>query len=366
MKRYKRWTCLIIISFLLIALAGCREQAVPDFEDHPTTETSGSSDVPAADTSWLVGIWENYSRYDDNECSSLIVRTILLYENGKGEILDAVLVSWNDQTGEECEPSEATKETLRTDTIAYTLEGDRLSITYLENDEEDYPDYTVVYTVTSSDDGMMTWDPVDESTYERLLFVNMDLNLLADIVNLCDVFNIQCRLFDPDAPVTPDNTEDTKEPEPATPEEDKPDAGWLKGSWSTVTYEKDTEHGDLMETVNEISFGFGADGSGSINARGWVRFAGEAWQPGGMGYAESYFDYILDGNMLTIIHTGNEFNIYPEEERKTEVYTVTRNQDGSITWIPAEGGESRVYRKIESDLPMEELLTIFDIDLPEA
>lgn len=157
----------------------------------------------------------------------------------------------------------------------------------------------------------------------------------------------------------PDNTEDSTEY--VTEDNSPSDTDWLKGDWTTVVRVDDREYGVATAFVTEITYGFGKDGTGAINDRAWIS-PGAEWKVAGKGYVETYFIYTLEGDTLTITHTGSEFGEYPEEEIETNVYTVIRNQDGSITWVPAEGGEGIIFRQVEHDLTVEELLLLFGLN----
>jgi len=147
----------------------------------------------------------------------------------------------------------------------------------------------------------------------------------------------------PDTEKAPDSTGSSENSD--SPDVLPSDTEWLKGDWTTMIWEDNSAYGDPTTFVTEITYSFGKDGTGSINDRAWISRPGAEWEIAGKGYVETYFIYTLEGDTLTITHTGSEFGEYPEEEIETDVYTVIRNQDGSITWVPVEGGESRIYRQ---------------------
>ena len=140
------------------------------------------------------------------------------------------------------------------------------------------------------------------------------------------------------------------------------DGSWVPGNWTSVVRSDDREHGEVFTIVTKITYDFRADGTGSINDYGWCAISGGEWEVAGMGYVETYFAYTLEGDTLTITHTGSEFGDYPEDEQNTRVYTVSRNQDGSITWTNAETEESRIYRKVDHTLSVTDLLLLFELD----
>ena len=142
--------------------------------------------------------------------------------------------------------------------------------------------------------------------------------------------------------------------------EDDPD--WIVGNWTTVVREDDREHGEVMSIVTEFTYTFLADGNGCINDSAWISHPGTDWEIAGKGYVETYFAYTLEGNILTITHTGNEFEEYPEEEQETIRYTIVRNADGTVIWAPEDGGNSRTHRKGTYDLPVEDLLILYGLN----
>ena len=141
------------------------------------------------------------------------------------------------------------------------------------------------------------------------------------------------------------------------------DTDWFPGNWTTVVCDGLGKPGEIMYFVNEITYSFSPDGTGTINDMGWVGNPGSGWEVAGMGFVETYFSYTLEGDTIIITHTGSEFEEYPEQDRETNFYTIVRNDDGSVTWIDEIRKDSKIYRQKVSYQTVDELLELFGLAL---
>ncbi len=259
--------CLILASFLVMALAGCQEPAmgttapdttigdtttgnttIGDTTIPDTTTGEGSSDttkpettepettvpetvvsdttepvttapegpggtVPPSNTDWLLGDWRNYSRVDYNGYSSLIIQDLAFFEGGWGCTMLQEWSRWDPVTGQPMDMNTNSLDYI-TDEFTYTLEADRLFVTFTNNNLEDYEDYTVVYTIKRSEDGQsFTWTNETLADGEKdMLFVNRNIESMMNVYELCEIFGLEYSYFEPGATIP-----DTTEPETTAP-----------------------------------------------------------------------------------------------------------------------------------------------------
>lgn len=395
MRNRKYLAYLLVASLLLFALAGCQNPKEPgdtqpnvpsgsttlspDGITQPDTEdpsgstgtsekTDSTDDAISTDSQWFAEWWQNYTRHDYGGYSTLYMRELSVWEDGCGFVTTQEWFSWDVATGEIFYPETPYSVT---DDFTYTLEGNRLSVTYTKNDHEDYEDFTYIYEIKPSADSMsFVWSNVSIADGEKnTVFVHNSNESIWDLDKGFEVFGIGNSPFKPENPQKPDIPDGTEATTKPAPEDNTPvETNWILGDWTTVIREDRTEGGEARTFVTTVTYGFGANGTGSINDYGWIGRPGEEWEVAGKGFVETYFTYTLEGNTLTITHTGNEFEEYPENQRSVCVYDVVRISDGSISWMPDGGGEDRVYRKVAEDLSVEELLRIFGLksEAPES
>ena len=234
--------------------------------------------------------------------------------------------------------------------FTYTLEGDKLTVTYAPIEDFGIEAEAKVYTLAWNEDGSLTihYPDGDVRTYKTVANVGMTPEELLELFG-----------FDPNAPGWYESPEVPLDP------------NWIAGEWVSVTRHDyyDEDQGVWRADVVENSYLFNADSTGTTGGYEWTNWdfeygcPGDHWEIAPMGYEWPSFTYTLEGDRLTINTeyydmTGDE----PDLITMTDEYIVTRNTDGSIILTHEDNGYARIYQRVEEDTTLEEKLELFGLD----
>ena len=145
------------------------------------------------------------------------------------------------------------------------------------------------------------------------------------------------------------------------------DTSWLVGTWETVWREDYEDHSAL----NTVTFHFAFNGTGSSSDCMWISMdqstgqPGKEWEVAGKGYESTSYTYTFDGKRLSLACTGYDYEGYYEF---TAEYTVTRTEDGFIFLAYGDQTDGRTYMKTNDLTSLKDLCDGLGVDysLPQG
>lgn len=305
----------------------------------------------------LVGTWLSVRRYDyeEGDCN-LYLLYIAFHADGTGEISDAI---W---TNMDFESNCLTDQWIihggyasTSEYFTYTVDGDKLAITFQGHEFLEYDPFTVTYTVTQSEENFITLaDPVgnpEDSAFGAEIeqygtyYKNDSGKTLEE---LCAVFGVDYSL----PPVKDQNGTLTTD--------------MLFGLWENAARD---ENGAGEPYLSTGSVCFNDDGTGWFGGCEYVAWdfengcPSDHWEVAPMGYPATYFTYVLEGDQLAITYTGED-TWEGEFTPFTEIYTVSLDASGFITMVIMRDDYSytKTYLKTNNTLSLEELCAAFGVD----
>ena len=337
----KKLICmLLVMSCLCIAFFACGKKAQTGGTSGSTTDNTSSGSRETANTSssssstvtqsssseqaenpvlaLLVGSWESVRR-EGNYLSTI---SVTFYEDGTGMMFGQsyanVYFDPFEDAGEYFDGWYVEPMGYPCDFFTYTLEGSTLQITFLENDCEDYADFTETHTVLE-----LTQERLELTDDAYGVYVRLEDSTLK---GLCEALGVDYTIYKDDSDISPQA---------------------IVGRWATVT------RGGNSLRYN--SFDFNEDGTGSTYHCNYDCFdlnTGEKldhWvTSGGAIWFDIYFTYEINGNQLILYYED-----MPEYgwENVVETYTISRLDEEYFiiddrygTYIPSCGLEELCER----------------------
>lgn len=356
------------VSMVLVMLAGCQTQpdAGSSQPSQSVSETAAPGETtrapmettPATETERLDGIWNNITRYDYDGLSTWVLWNVIFYPDYDTVVIVPIdMMTLEHAAGAYVECGEVPGVEFTAQTGNYSLAGDTLTVTYQYSDQEDYEDYTAVYTVERLQNGSVMKLNGEGLLGGKIIMSDKPLQSMST--------EEACLFFGADM-IYPEPQETTV-PQETVPAENT----GIVGKWFTMERDNDAIRLYGWNLVLE------EDGQGYFVNTEWISWdmatgqRGDEWSVQNMGCIKTKVNYTFEADTLYLTYLYDEMdgNIddYPDV---TFSYSVEFSENGNAMTLrtsPWNIFSNLTFRRAEPNMTVEDMCRLFGVDytIPE-